>query len=59
MKAYGGVDVYIYIFQTSTLAGSEWSASRPCNIIPGEKAPGSHRIGGWMNPRVGLNDIEK
>jgi hypothetical protein len=29
MKAYGGVDVYIHIFFTSTLAGGEWSASRP------------------------------
>jgi hypothetical protein len=29
MKAYGGMDVQIHIFLTSTLAGGEWSAWRP------------------------------
>jgi hypothetical protein len=24
-----------------------------------EEAPGTHRIGGWVNPRVGLDDVEK
>jgi hypothetical protein len=47
MKAYGGVGVYIHIFLTSALAGGEWSASRPCRFTSGERAPGTHWIGGW------------
>jgi hypothetical protein len=53
MKAYGGVVV------TSALAGGEWSASHPCCFIPGEKAPGTDWIGGWVGPRAGLDDVEK
>jgi hypothetical protein len=26
---------------------------------PGEVAPGVHWIGGWMGPRIGLDDVEK
>jgi hypothetical protein len=56
MKAYGGVDVYIHIFLTSALAGGEWSASRPCRFTLGERAPGTHWIGGWVDPRAGQDD---
>jgi hypothetical protein len=35
MKAYKGVDVYIYIFVTSALVGGDWSASRPGRFTPG------------------------
>jgi hypothetical protein len=59
MKAYGGVDVYIHIFFTSVLGGDEWSASRPCRFTPSERARGTHKIGGWVDPRGGLNDVEK
>jgi hypothetical protein len=59
MKAYGGVNVQIYIFVTSALAGSEWSASRPCRFTPEERAPGTHCLGGWVDPRAGLDDLEK
>jgi hypothetical protein len=59
MKEYGAVDVYIHIFLTSALVGGEWSASLPCRFTPGERAPGTHWIGGWMDPRVGLDDVEK
>jgi hypothetical protein len=58
MKAYGRVDVYIHIFLTSTPAGGEWPASRPGHFTPGESAPGTHWIGGWVDPRAGL-DVEK
>jgi hypothetical protein len=34
MKAYGGV-----VFLTSTLVGGEWSASRSCRLIFGERHP--------------------
>jgi hypothetical protein len=37
MKAYGGVDVYIHIFLTSTLVGGEWSASHPGRFTPVKK----------------------
>jgi hypothetical protein len=60
MKVYGGVDIYIYIhiFLTSALVGGKWSASRPCRFTPGERAPGTHLIGGWVDPRAGLDDVE-
>jgi hypothetical protein len=32
----------------------EWSASRPCFF-----APGTHWIGGWVDPRAGLDYMEK
>jgi hypothetical protein len=51
MKAYGGVDVYIHIILTSALVGGEWSASRPCRFNPGERAPGTNWIGGWVDPQ--------
>jgi hypothetical protein len=59
MKAYGGVGVYIHVFLTSALVGGEWSASRPGRFTPGERAPGTHWIGGWVDPRAGLDDVEK
>jgi hypothetical protein len=39
MKAYGKVDVYIHIFLTWALVGSEWSDSHPGRFAPGEGAP--------------------
>jgi hypothetical protein len=59
MKAYVGVDVYIHIFLTSALVGREWSTSRPGCFTPGERAPGTHWIGGWVDLRAGLDDLEK
>jgi hypothetical protein len=43
------------------LFGGEWSASRPCRFIPGDRAPGTHWIGGWMGPQKwsGLRREEK
>jgi hypothetical protein len=59
MKTYGGVDVWIHIVLTSALVGGEWSALRPGRFTPGERAPGTHSIGGWVDPRAGLDDMEK
>jgi hypothetical protein len=59
MKGYGGVNVYIHIFFTSALVGGEWSASRPGRFTPEERASGTHWIGGWVDPRAGLDDVEK
>jgi hypothetical protein len=46
------------IFLTSAQAGGEWSASRPCRFTPGEGSPCTHWIGGWVNPRAGLDYVE-
>jgi hypothetical protein len=59
MKACGGLDVWIHIFLISALVGGEWSASRPGHFTPGEKAPGTHYIGGWVGPRAGLDNVDK
>jgi hypothetical protein len=59
MKAYGGVDVYIHIFLTSVLAEGEWSAPHPGRFTPEETALDTHWIGCWVDPRAGLDDIEK
>jgi hypothetical protein len=59
MKAYGGVDVYIHIFLTSALARGEWSVLRPGLFTPVERAPITHSLGGWVDPRAGLDDVKK
>jgi hypothetical protein len=57
MKAYG--EMYRSIFLTSAQVAGEWSASRPSCFIPGERAPSTHWIGGWVDPRAGLDDREE
>jgi hypothetical protein len=59
MKTYGRVDVHSHVFLISVLIGGEWSASRPGRFTTGEKDPGTHWIGRWVNPRAGLEDVEK
>jgi hypothetical protein len=59
MKTYGRVDAWIHIFLTSALVLGEWSASRTGSFTHGERGPGTHWIGGWVGPRVGLDDVEK
>jgi hypothetical protein len=54
-----GVDVQIHIFLTSALIGGEWSNSRPGRFTPGERTSGTHWIGGWVDLRAGLDDLEK
>jgi hypothetical protein len=46
-------------FLDAALAGGEWSASRPGRFTLGERAPSTHRIGGCVDPRAGLDDVEK
>jgi hypothetical protein len=46
-------------FLTSALDGSEWSASRHGRFTPGDTAPGTHLIEGWVDLRAGLNAMEK
>jgi hypothetical protein len=59
MKTYVGVDVQIHILLTSVLVGDKWSASRTVGFTPGERAHGTHWIGGCVNTRAGLNNMEK
>jgi hypothetical protein len=53
------MEVKIQIFFTLALAGGEWSASHPDRFTPGERASGTHWVGGWMGPNVGPDDVEK
>jgi hypothetical protein len=58
MKAYERVDIYIPVFFASALVGGVVSfAPRP--LYPGERALGTHWIGGWMGPGSGLDDVER
>jgi hypothetical protein len=58
MKAYVEVEVQVHIFLTSALDEGEWSASRPVRLITDERAPGTHWIGGCVDPRAGLDDLK-
>jgi hypothetical protein len=52
----GGMEVYLHVFLTSALDGSEWSASRPDPFTPGVRAPGRyplHRMLGGPYSRPG------
>jgi hypothetical protein len=31
----------------------------PGHFTPGDKAAGTHRIGGWVDSRVGVDNVEK
>jgi hypothetical protein len=53
------MDAGIHIFLTSVLGGGEWSASSRGRFNPEERAPGTHWIGGLVDPRAGLDDVEK
>jgi hypothetical protein len=54
-KVHGGDRRYnSYSFSTSTVGGGEWLASRP-GCAPGERIPGTHCTGGWVDPRAGLD----
>jgi hypothetical protein len=46
-------------FLTSALDGGEWSASRPCRFTPAETVPTTHWIGGWVDPRGGMDTVDK
>jgi hypothetical protein len=44
---------------TSALVGGEWLSSRPGHFTPGERALGTHWIGGWVDLRAGLDYLKK
>jgi hypothetical protein len=40
--------------------GTSWrAASHPGRFTPRQRAPGTHWIGGWVDPRSGLDAVEK
>jgi hypothetical protein len=43
---------------TSLDLGDEWSASRPSSFTPGDRAPGTQSVGGWVGHRAGLEAME-
>jgi hypothetical protein len=56
---YWVVEVHLQVFLTSAQDGGESSASRSGRFTPGEKAPGTHLIGGRVGPRAGLDAVAK
>jgi hypothetical protein len=52
-------NILIWFLQRWLLKKGDWSASHPCRFTPGERAPSTHWIGGWVGPRAGLDDTEK
>jgi hypothetical protein len=44
---------------TSALVGGKWSASRPCRFTPGERAPRYPLNKRLVDPRAGLDNVEK
>jgi hypothetical protein len=48
-----------HFFLTSVLDGGEWSASHPGRFTPEKRAPDTHLIRGWADPRAGLSDVER
>jgi hypothetical protein len=46
-------------FLDKALDGDEWTASSPGSFTPGERAPGTRWIGDWVDPRAGLDAVEK
>jgi len=44
---------------TSALDGGEWSASRSGRFTLRERAPGTHRIWGWVGPSAVLEAVVK
>jgi hypothetical protein len=53
------VNVEIHIFLTSVLAGGEMVSFTPRPLYPWERPPSTHLIGGWVDLRAGLDDVEK
>jgi hypothetical protein len=48
MKMYRGMEVYLYMYLTSTFDGGNWSALH-LNYFPARGgSPGTHWIRGWM-----------
>jgi hypothetical protein len=47
MKTYGGMDLQVHV-----------DSFTPRQLYPWEKKPGTHRIGGWVDPTAGMDDMK-
>jgi hypothetical protein len=59
MKAYWGVKVQLHAFFD---LGTRWRcvvSFTPLPLYPRERIPGVHWIGGWVDPRDGLDAVVK
>jgi hypothetical protein len=52
-------EIYIEVFLTSAIVGGQLLASSSGRFIPGEGDHNTHWIGGWVDPRGGLDDVER
>jgi hypothetical protein len=59
MKMYGGMEVQLHAFLTLALNGGEWSASFTSHITTRERTLGTYWVGGWVDPRAGLDKVAK
>jgi hypothetical protein len=59
MKTHGAMEVYLHTFLTSGLDGVEWLVSDPGRFITREVTPSTYWMGGWVNPRFGLDAVPK
>ena len=58
MKSHGDVDAMVRIYTATALwRGRVTSRTLDCLYPPG-KAPSTHSIGGWVNPRISLDTKE-
>jgi len=57
-KAYWGNGGIVPRILDLCLDSGEWSASHPGRFTPKQRAPGTHWIGDWVGPRVGLDAVE-
>jgi hypothetical protein len=54
----GGSAVQLHSFLTSTLHRDEWSVSCSGRSSFRKRAPVTHLIGGWVDPRASLNALD-
>jgi hypothetical protein len=59
MKTYWDGGSKLHTFLTSALDRGEGSVSLPGSFTPGEVAPGTHCIRGWMGHKAGQNAVAK
>jgi len=55
MKAYMGVDVQLHSLLNLDMGEDERSTSLPGCFNPGHSVPYTHRVGGWMFFKEGLD----
>jgi hypothetical protein len=58
IRGSGGTSIAPFCL-TSAVDGGERPALRPCRFISGERAHGTHWIGGWVGSRVRLEAVKR